>query len=456
MKNKQRFLRRLLPPAAKVRQHKIQKGTKSYMLTVEHRQLWPGVNLTAVRTDKFKSSLMGVTLLTPLKRETAALNALIPMVLRRGTRRYPDMEQLNAALDELYGGAIEPVVRKEGETQCVGFLASVLNDSYTLDGSAVLEPAARLMGELLLDPYTWDGIFCPDYTAGEKKNLIDQIRSIKNEKRQYSMRRLCEEMCRDEAFGVGRCGDEERAEQIDAESLWRQYKVLLDQAPVEFYYCGSAPAERVAAAFSAAFAGLLRGEKQPLPGCEVRAEADQAHTVQESMDVSQGKLALGFRTGGITLRDGDYPALLVFHSIYGGSTTSKLFLNVREKLSLCYFASSTLSKQKGLMVVSSGIEFDKYQQAKDEILAQLEACRRGEIEDWELAAAKGTLTSAMKKIQDSQGQMEDYWLTQSTAGICVTPGELAEQIEQVTLDRVVAAAKQMSLDTIYFLKGVQA
>jgi predicted Zn-dependent peptidase len=426
------------------------------MLTVEQKQLWPGVNLTAVHTRKFKSSLMGVTLLTPLRAETAALNALLPMVLRRGTKRHPTMERLNAALDELYGGAIEPVARKEGETQCVGFLASVLDDAYTLDGSSILEPAARLMGELLLEPYTVEGVFSPEYTEGERTNLIDQIRGIKNEKRQYSMRRLVEEMCRDEAFGVGRYGDEAHGAAIDAGSLWRHYQTLLERAPVELYYCGSAPLERVEAAFTAAFGGLLRGEKEPLPGCEVRGAVSRPREVVERMDVTQGKLALGFRTGGITMDSEEYPALLVFNAVYGGTTTSKLFMNVREKLSLCYFASSALSKRKGLMVVSSGVEFDKVDQAKAEILAQLEACRRGEIEDWELEAAKGSLVSAMGKLLDSQGQLEDHWLVQSVAGTRTTPEELARRIEQVEREQVVSVAQRTALDTVYFLREVEA
>ena len=152
--------------------------------------LFPGVSLTAVHTKKFKSSVLGVQFLSPLSAETASANALVPSVLRRGTARHLDMEALSAALDELYGGSIEPVVRTRGETQCVGFLGSFLDDAYTLDGSPVLEQAAALLGELLLEPYTEHGVFCPDYTAGERANLIDRIRAQINEKRSYAVKRL--------------------------------------------------------------------------------------------------------------------------------------------------------------------------------------------------------------------------------------------------------------------------
>ena len=155
------------------------------MSTVKRTQLLPGVFLTSVNTKKFKSSLLSMTLLAPLKEETAAVNALVPYLLRRGSEAHPDLQSLSAVLDQLYGGSIDPVVRKKGEIQCVGFLGSFLDDAYTLDGGGVLAQAAELMGELLLRPYTRDGAFCPDYTRQEKGNLIDRIRAEVNEKRQY-------------------------------------------------------------------------------------------------------------------------------------------------------------------------------------------------------------------------------------------------------------------------------
>ena len=173
------------------------------------------------------------------------------------------------------------------------------------------------------------------------------------------------------------------------------------------------------------------------------------------MEVTQGKLALGFRTGGVNLTSPDYPALAVFNALYGGTTSSRLFLHVREKLSLCYFASSMLLKIKGVLMVSSGIEFDKFRQARDEILAQLEACRTGAFEDWELDAARSWLVSSAQKTLDSQGLLEDYWLVRNLAGVSVTPEEFARQIQAVTRQDVVRAANLVELDTTYFLKGVE-
>ena len=424
------------------------------MSQVTRRELFPGVWLRAVHTSKFKSSYLSLTLLTPLDRETAGANALIPQVLRRGTAVHPDMEALSAALDELYGGAIEPAVRKKGETQCIGFAASFLDDAYALNGEKILEPAAALLGELLLKPCTQDGHFSPDYTAGEKVNLIDRIRAQINDKRTYATQSLTQEMCKYEAFGVDKLGDEASVSAITPESLWTRYQELLRDAQVELYYCGSAEPDRVAQALKQALDQLPVNENRVDPECSVRVSAGpEPIVVEEAMDVSQGKLALGFRTGGLTCWEEDFPALYMCVAVFGGTTLSKLFMNVREKLSLCYYAGATLEKMKGLVIVSSGIEFDKYQTAKDEILAQLEAVRRGEIEDWELEGSRRTLMSACLATLDDQGRQEEFWLGQTAAGLEEDPKQLAARLEQVTREQVAAAARKLELDTVYFLKG---
>ena len=423
-------------------------------MEVLRRELFPGVWLRTVHTQKFKSSYLSLTLMAPLSAETAPANALIPPVLRRGTQDHPDLESLSAALDELYGGAVEPIVRKKGETQCVGFLASFLDDAYTLAGESILEPAAALLGELLLRPRTENGIFLPAYVEGERSNLVDRIRAQVNDKRYYALSRLTQLMCGEEAFGVDKLGDERRAAALTPEKLWKRYQELLATAEIELYYCGSAAPERVEAAFRAALSGLPRSGVRVEPDCEVCLHAGAEPRYREDrMDVTQGKLALGFRTGGITCWEEDYPALVLCNAVFGATPLSKLFLNVREKRSLCYYASSALEKMKGLLLVSSGIEFDQYQQARDEILAQLEAIRRGDIQDWELEGVRRTLIGGHQSTLDDQSRLEEFWLGQAAAGLDTGIEELAESLRTVTREQVAAAAQKLELDTVYFLNG---
>lgn len=414
----------------------------------------PGVTLTALRTDKFKSSCLSLTLFAPMDEEHVTANALLPSVLRRGTVQHPNAQSLSAALDELYGGTLEACVRQQGEVQCVGFIGSFLDDAFSLDGCAILEPAAKLMGELLLCPATENGVFRSDYVAGEGKNLADRIRAQINDKRPYSIKRLKEQMCEGEPYGLDKNGIANEATQISPEALWVRYQELLNSAPISLYYCGSAPVERVEEALKAALTGLPERKNVSVLSCTSdEPEQKEIRYFEDALDVTQGKLALGWRTGAVTIRSDEYPALLVLNAVYGGTTTSKLFMNVRERLSLCYFASSMLDKQKGVMIVSSGIEFEKYDQAKDEILAQFEACVKGDFTNHELEAGRRAVVSSLTASEDSQGRLEDYWLGQAAAHMAQNPDELSKAVEQVTREQVIAVAQKLHLDSIYFLKG---
>ena len=417
-------------------------------------QLFPGVWLRTVHTDKFKSAYLSLTLMPQLDRENASANALLPRVLRRGTMVHPDMESLSAALDELYGGAVEPVVRKKGESQCVGFLASFLDNAYALNGEDILSGAAELLGEMLLNPLTRDGVFDPDYVEGEKANLIDELRGQINDKRIYATRRLTQLMCREESFGADKLGQEDKVAAITPESLWARYQKLLSSAQIEVYYSGSADPERVQEIMERVFSTLPVSQEREEPECEVRIHAEQEpNVIEEVMDVNQGKLAMGWRTGGITVWEEECPALVLCSAVFGGTSMSKLFMNVRERLSLCYYASSALEKQKGLMIVSSGIEFQNYETAKREILAQLEDVKAGKITDDELEGARRILINQYRSIEDEQGRMEEYWLGQAAAGTEDAPGTLAARLETVTGEQIAQVARKLELDTVYFLKG---
>jgi len=417
-------------------------------LEAMRKKLAEGMYLTYLPARKFKTSLLSAQFVTPLDRETASANALLPAVLRRGTVTYPDMGSLSARLDKLYGARIDHTVRKKGETQCVGFVASLIDDRYVPGGERLLEPTADLLGELICDPATVRGRFSPEYFESEKTNLIDAIRSLINDKREYADRRLLQIMCQDEPYGVSRLGEEADAARLQLHKLYTHYRQLIAAARLEIFYSGSASLDRVEAALRQSFAMLPRDREQDITPTEKHRPRPEPQTVEECLDVTQGKLGMGFSCGST-----DAPALLMGNTLFGGSSNSKLFLNVREKLSLCYYASSVYHRRKGLITVSSGIEFKDCRRAYDEILAQLEAVRTGRLEDWELEGARSTLLNAYASMGDSQGKLENFYLGQAATGQTETPEELARQVREVTPDRIFQAMETVRLDTVYFLKG---
>ncbi|BAL00001.1 peptidase M16B family protein [Oscillibacter valericigenes Sjm18-20] len=412
------------------------------------KRLAEGVYFTYLPAQKFKTSLLSAQFMTPIAAETAAAQALLPAVLRRGTVRYPDMGALSAGLDRLYGAEIDYTVRKKGESQCVGFVASLIDDAFTPDGEKLLEPVAELLGQIICDPVTKNGRFLTEYVESERTNLVDAIRSILNDKREYADLRLLQEMCAGEPYGVSRIGDEKTAEALTGEKVYETYAGLLASAPLELFYCGSAEAERVETALLKALSTLPRKAVRPLPRSSHHAVRKEIGRVTDTMDVTQGKLGMGFTCG-----SDDFSALIMGNTLFGGSSNSKLFMNVREKLSLCYYASSLFHWQKGIITVSSGIEFRNFQKAYDEILCQMKAVQDGKLDEWELEGTRSTLCNAYATIGDSQSKLENFWLGRTATGRDETPEELAEGVRTVSPERIYEAMRTVSLDTVYFLKG---
>ena len=412
------------------------------------REIAPETYLNYVHSEKFKTGTLSVQLITPLEEATASFGALLPSVLRRGTMAHPDMRSLSTALDRLYGASIGCTVRKKGENQCIGFVAGFIDEAFVPNGEKLLEPVCDLLGELLLDPVTRNGRFLSDYVESEKQNLIDLIRGVINDKRDYADARLLQEMCRGERYGVDRFGTIARARRITNQTLFRYYQQLLSTAHLELFYCGSADCARVEGALDRALAALPR-ERVAEPAVAERVGAPETvREITETMDVTQAKLAMGYRAA-----SEDTPALLLANLIFGGYSNSKLFLNVREKLSLCYYASSGYHRSKGIITVSSGIEAQNYEVARREIAAQLEAVQNGDFEPWELEGARSCMLSSLRSREDSAGRLEEYYLGQAATGLWEDTDALIAQLEAVTPERVAEAARSIRLDTVYFLTG---
>ena len=420
-------------------------------MKVTRKQLADGVYLTYLPARKFKTGVFSAQFVTPLRSDTASAYALLPAVLRRGTVTYPDMGSLSARLDRLYGARVDYTIRKKGENQCVGFVASCIDDSFVPGGEKVLESVASLLGEMICDPITERGRFVPGYFETEKTNLIDAIRSLINDKRDYADSRLLREMCAGEAYAIPRLGDEAGAEKLQLRKLYAQYGELIATSRLELIYCGSADLERVERALHRAFSTLPRETIRETALVRPHVGRQEVLHVTDHLDVTQGKLGMGFTCG-----SSDTAALLMGNTLFGGSSNSKLFMNVREKLSLCYYASSLYHRQKGLITVSSGIEFDNYQKAFDEIMAQLSAVQNGDLEDWELEGARSTLLNAYTSMNDSQGKLENFYLGQAATDQHETPEELAQQVREVTPERIFRAMQTVKLDTVYFLQGKEA
>lgn len=422
------------------------------MDTVVERELMRGVRLTCVRAERFKTGCLSMTLLAPHSKKTAAMNAVLPYVLRRGTSRLPDMESLARALDDLYGARIEPAIRKKGEVTALGFCADFPDGAFLPGKVDILGQTARLMGELLLSPATKGGRLRGDFVDSERRNLMDDIGAEVNDKRVYASLKLTEAMFRGESYGVGKLGTLADAEKITVATLTKYYKELIAAAPVEVFYCGAEEGGRVAAVVRDVLSPLPRAGEIRMPATSgvTRVPAGPVKRIRETMDVTQGRLVMGWRLGEI-MESTDFAALMVFNAAFGGSVTSKLFTNVREKLGLCYQAGSVVDRYKGALFASAGIDLDMDARVEEEIVKQLDALSRGELEDWELEGARRATVSAVISAVDEPMGLEGLYLDRAVAGGRLTPAELAARAALVTREEIAAIAGAARLGCVYFL-----
>ncbi len=417
---------------------------------IETISLFPGITLRCFRDRRFKQGCLSLQLVRPMTREEAAINALLPAVLLRGTRNYPDLRAITAHLDDLYGASVSALVRRIGDYQTTGLYCAFMEDRFALSGDRILEPMVDFLGQLLLDPVTEDGGFCREYVESEKKNLISTIESERNDKRAYAATQLLRNMCRADSFGVPRLGEKEQVAAIDHRSAYDHYRKILRESPVELFYVGSAEAELVAGLLRRLFAGLTRS-CLPLPGHTAFQDAGGSH-LTEQMEVAQGKLAMGFVTS-VTNRCADFAAMQLFNTVFGAGMTSKLFMNVREKLSLCYSIGSGYYGSKGILTVNAGIDTAQEQTVREEILRQLDACCREEISAGELQSAKEAILSGLRGIHDSPGAIENYYATTAISGFPLSLEDYRRAITEADCAQVAAAARTVQYHSSFFLKG---
>ena len=417
---------------------------------IETIQLLPGVTLRCYRDSRFKQGCLSFQILRLMRREEVALNALLPAVLLRGTRNHPDLRSITEHLDTLYGASVSTVARRVGDYQTTGVYCGFMDDRFALPGDKVLEPMLAFLEEILLDSALRDGAFLPEFVEGEKKNLIATIESELNNKRVYAMNRLMETMCREDSYGLPRLGRKEDVAAIQPRELYDHYRRILKESPINIFYVGSGDIQMVA--------HMLREMLRKIERSYVNLPAQTALHITagedkvEAMDVAQGKLCLGFTTP-ITNRTPEFAAMQIMNTIFGAGMTSKLFQNVREKMSLCYSIGSGYYGAKGIVTVSAGIDFDKEAVTRQEIMKQLSACQAGEITQEELNAAKEAVLSSLRATHDTPGAIEGYYATGALSGMNMTPGEYMAAVEAVTLEQVVAAAGTVTYHSSYFLKG---
>lgn len=414
--------------------------------------LYDGICLHVMQTDRFKTDYLSVNFYYPLREGEAAYSSLLPNVMRCGTVSYPDLAALNRRYDLLYSSQIDPFRVRKGDIECIGFSCNMLRDAFVPDGTDIRDGVLKLLYEILFCPVTENGAFCRAYVENEKRVLTESIRSQINNKIHYAVSRCIEEMCRDELYGQPVTGTEQEVAAITPEGLYHFYLQVLRTARIEIYFIGDGDTASLADSLRDLFSALP-GKRLTLPATQITRRAEHPPgEITESQPVSQGKLSIGFRTGH-ALSDDDYYVFSVFCAVFSSSPVSKLFMNVREKHSLCYYCTAVPDPHKGIMVVTAGIRNENKEKTQTEIFRQLQAIRDGDITNEEMQSALQALRSAYRELQDNPASAENWFVNRLLARRSETPDDVERLVLSVTKEDVARIARDITPDTVFFMEG---
>lgn len=408
-----------------------------------------GIRFCSVKTDKFKTCRVNISLAMPLDKNASA-RAILPFMFSRRCAKYPDYTSLNRVLDELYGAAVSAGVLKRGEAQVISFSMSAIDDRFALDGDKVALECTKLLADMIFDPLTEGESFPEDIIEQEKRLLAEAIENEQNDKRRYAMLRCEQLMFADEAYGINRFGSVEDVKALTPDAVYAAWRDVLEKAMVQITMVSSMDPQPIVDLIKEKFSEI---ERHPV---EIKTQfvsgLPKPEYISESMPLKQGKLVMGFRTG-MRSEDDMMPAMKVAVDIFGGGTYSKLFSVVREKMSLCYYCSAALFNSKGIVMVQSGIEDANEEKAKNEIINQLRLTAEGEFTDEDFSSSIKSLTDSILGNSDTPEEITAWYASQILRNELKAPETYAKEIASVDRAEVVRAAKTIMLDTIFMLKS---
>lgn len=413
-------------------------------------KLSDGASGLFIQNLRFNTTLISFNFYLPLKKENVAVNALLPFVLTTCSEKYPDFSKLNYKLNKLYGARLSASAEKVGDFQLLKMAISVIDDKYALDNEQLTAQGCELLQSLLFEPKVQNGAFYDTDVEREKRKAIEHIRGEISEKRLYARGRMIEEMYEGLDYGVSKCGTEEDVNKITGETLFDAWRNLLAHAYIHVNVISRTLPAGLFEDLSDKLSSINRSYITDFSATKPTLKAEKVNTVTERMDIAQGKLVMGFSSD-ICGNDEAAAPLLVMTDMFGGGPYSRLFNNVREKMSLCYYCSASSVRIKGLVMVDSGVEAANAEKAQAEILNQLDIIKKGEFSDFEFESSIKGLTDSLKSSNDSQEALDVWYSVKMASGKLFSPEDTIELIGKVTKQDVVAAAKGVNLHTVYRL-----
>ena len=408
------------------------------------------IKLLCVNSENFKTNCIRVDFYLPINEQFPALNVLASL-MGHTSLNYKSFSSFNAKVESLYGADFDTGIATIGEKLRIRFGIEIPDDRFSLDKASIAESAVDFIIDILANPNCENGRFDEENTAREIKFTLENIEAEKNDKRAYALSRLRQLMCANEPYGIDREKLEEDVKNLDSEKLYKAYEFMLKSSTIIITACGSLEEEMLKSKFIQFAEKIQERNALPLETIFI-PKADEIRYFTEEMDITQAKLVIGLRSGMENAED-DYYAFRVMTDIFGGGPYSRLFLNVREKMSLCYYCGARLLRDKGIIFIQSGIEEENYEKALSEIFNQLDIMKKGEFTDEDFTSSITALSDAFRGVGDSPLAVCTYYSSQAFDKELISGKEFAEKISAVTKEQVIACANRVTIDSVYLLKG---
>lgn len=409
-----------------------------------------GIKFHKIETNKFKTNLLAIFLTLPLTRETVTKNALIAAVLRRGTLNMHTQEEISKNLEEMYGAGFDCGIEKNGDNQTIKFYLESINDEFLPQKEELLKRSFNILFDIVFNPLVENGKFKEEYVEGEKENLKQIIEGKIDNKGGYAMERCIEEMYKNKAYGLYKYGYIEDLDKINSEELYNYYKEAIKTCKIDIFASGELPEDVEKMVQENENINRLQERETKIIQEEKEKKAEEK-LIEESMDVTQGKLVIGLDVNS-DIKDVSY-ITMCYNTILGGGANSKMFQNVREKASLAYTVGSNYLKRKQNILIRAGIEIENYQKALEIIKKQLEDMENGEFTEEDLQNAKNLIIATIENIPEEQDTEISYYFGQELTNTNITAEEYKNKIESVTKDQIIEVAKTIKMNTIYFLRN---
>lgn len=412
-----------------------------------------GINLHIINTSKFKTNLCTLMLTSPIEKENVTKNALISLILRRGTKNFETQEDLSKKFENMYGANFDCGIEKMGDNHVLKFFIESINDDYIIENNNNLKDCIDLLLEIVFNPYIENGKFKQEYFEQEKAKLKQIIEAKKDNKALYALNRCIEEMYKNKPFGVYKFGSLEDLDKINNEDLYEYYISLISNCKIDIFVSGNIDVSiKNIIEDNDNIANLNWREAKIITNSkEVYDENIKENVIIEKLDITQGKLIIGLNENE-DVNNGQNIAL-IYNAILGGTANSKLFQNVREKASLAYTVSSNYLKSKACIFIRSGIEIENFDKALDIIKKQIDDMKNGEFSDDDVNIVKQFVYSGIDQIEDEQDTAIIYYFNQELNDEFVSLEDYRSGIEKVSKDDIVKFANFVKIGTIYFLRN---